>query len=189
MQKTIGLTLIDRLSIPHSLKIDISLAFFGSLLIAMCAQIAIHLPFSPVPITGQTFAVLLVGFVLGRRRAFGSLIFYLLEGISGIPVFAGGGAGLPWLFGPTGGYLLGFVLAAALVGYLAELGFDKSISKTFLAFAAGQSIIYLIGSMWLSAYIGWAGVIQAGVIPFIPGDIVKAVIAALCLPITRKILK
>jgi biotin transport system substrate-specific component len=187
MQQTLALHFLDNSSIRRRWLADFALALTGSFLIALSAQIVLRLPFSPVPITGQTFAVLLVGFVLGGRLGFFSVCIYLLEGISGLPVFAGGGAGLPWLIGPTGGYLLGFVGAAYLVGSLAERGFDRRILTTLLAFVLGQTIIYLFGASWLSVFTGFESAIQAGVLPFLIGDAVKAGLAALALPLAWKL--
>jgi biotin transport system substrate-specific component len=189
MQRTLAIQLTDRLSVPKNWVTDVVLVLTGSALVALSAQLVIRLPFSPVPITGQTFAVLLVGFVLGSQRGALSLALYLLEGIMGLPVFAGGGAGLPWLFGPSGGYLLGFVLAAGLVGGLAERGFDRKFFTTMIAFACGMLAIYIIGALWLSNYTGWQASLQTGVLPFLPGDLFKAILAALALPTAWKIVK
>ena len=103
------------------------------------AQVRIPLPFTPVPITGQTFAVLLVGAVLGSRRGAASLLLYLMQGLVGLPFFAGGTSGLAILLGPTGGYLVGFIVAAYLVGLLAARGLDRRIPSALLAFLAGES--------------------------------------------------
>lgn len=189
MQRTLAIQFTDRLAIPKNWVTDLALVLAGSALVALSAQLVIRLPFSPVPITGQTFAVLLVGFVLGSRRGALSLGLYLLEGIMGLPVFAGGGAGLPWLFGPSGGYLIGFVLAAGMVGTLAERGFDRKFITTMIAFAGGMLAIYTIGALWLSNYIGWQAALQTGVLPFLPGDVLKAILAAMALPAAWKIVK
>ena len=115
MQNTLAVHFFERLSISRSRLSNIVLILASSLLIAASAQIAIPLPFSPVPITGQTFAVLLVGFVLGARLGAWSVAVYLFEGAMGMPFFSGGGAGAGWLLGPTGGYLVGFLVAAFVV--------------------------------------------------------------------------
>lgn len=187
MTLTLAHQLIDRLTLRRTWIVEFFLALSGSFLIALSAQVTIRVPFSPVPVTGQTFAVLLVGFALGGRLAFISLCMYLLEGISGLPVFAGGGAGLPWLLGPTGGYLVGFVLAATLVGSLAQRGFDRRVMTTLAAFALGQLVIYIVGAGWLSIYTGFDAAIQAGVLPFLIGDSIKAALAALALPLAWRL--
>jgi biotin transport system substrate-specific component len=162
------------------------LVLAGSMLIALFSQIQIPLPFTPVPITGQTFAVLVVGMALGARNGALAVLAYLLEGFSGLPVFAGAGAGIVHLLGPTGGYLLGFVLAAMLCGKLAELGFDRSFSKTLFAMALGNLVIFLPGLLWLSNFVPAGQVLVFGLIPFIPGAIVKTLAAAWMFPTIRK---
>jgi biotin transport system substrate-specific component len=161
---------------------DILLVLGGSILVAALAQLSIYLPFSPVPITGQTLGVLLVGMALGSRRGAASMLAYLAEGALGLPVFAGGSAGLAYMLGPTAGYLAGFVIAAWLVGALAERGFDRSIPRTLLAFALGSAVIYAFGLLGLLRFVPWPGTLAAGMIPFLIGDAVKAVAAALLLP-------
>jgi len=161
---------------------DALLVLGGSILIALMAQVAIPLPFSPVPVTGQTFAVLLVGAVLSSRRGALSLLAYLAEGAVGLPVFAGGGSGLPWLLGPTGGYLVGFVAAAWMVGSLCERGWDRQVRTAALAMLAGNGVIYLFGVPWLAHFVGVERVLALGLWPFVPGDLVKLALAALALP-------
>ncbi|RME86300.1 MAG: biotin transporter BioY [Caldilineae bacterium] len=167
---------------------DLLLVVGGSLLIALSAQIALPLPFSPVPITGQTFAVLLLAALFGRRLGVATVLAYLSEGVAGLPVFAGGGAGLQKLLGPTGGYLLGFVLAAWVVGRLAERGWDRSAGRTVMAMVAGNIAIYVLGLVWLGAMMCLQQAIVAGLLPFIPGDILKIVLAALVLPTGWKLI-
>jgi biotin transport system substrate-specific component len=168
---------------------DAALVLAGSLLIALSAQVAIFLPFSPVPVTGQTLAVLLVGALLGSRRGSLAVLTYVLQGLAGLPVFAGGAFGLARLLGPTGGYLVGFVAAAFLVGLLAERGWDRRVSTTAAAMTLGNLVIYATGALWLAAFVG--GLDQAlamGVAPFIPGDLLKIGAAALLLPAGWKLL-
>jgi len=168
---------------------DAALVLAGSLLIALSAQVAILLPFSPVPVTGQTLAVLLVGALLGSRRGSLAVLTYVLQGLAGLPVFAGGAFGLARLLGPTGGYLVGFVAAAFLVGLLAERGWDRRVSTTAAAMTLGNLVIYATGALWLAAFVG--GLDQAlamGVAPFIPGDLLKIGAAALLLPAGWKLL-
>jgi biotin transport system substrate-specific component len=139
-----------------------------------------------VPLTGQTFAVLLVGMALGSRRGALALVAYLAEGAAGLPVFAEMKSGLVVLFGPTGGYLFGFVAAAWLVGWLAERGWDRSLLKTLAAMVLGNAVIYLLGVSWLTRFVGSLagenGALAFGLYPFLLGDAIKAVAAALLLP-------
>lgn len=166
----------------------VSLILAGSWLIAFAAQIAIPLPFSPVPITGQTFAVLLVGALLGRRLAALSVVAYLAQGLAGLPVFAGGTSGFARLLGPTGGYLLGFWAAAYLVGWLAEQGWTLHIGKTLLAMVLGNGVIYLCGLAYLSLFLGIEKALITGLYPFLIGDAIKVLLATLLLPLGWKVL-
>lgn len=166
---------------------DLLLIAGGALLVALFAQIRIPLPFTPVPLTGQTFAVLLVGAALGSRRGFASLGLYLLSGLAGLPVFSGGAAGMTHLFGPTGGYLLGFVVAAYVIGWLAERGLERSLRTSLLPFALGTLIIYVLGAGWLAFYVGPQAAFVKGVLPFLPGDLLKLALAALALPTAWKL--
>ena len=168
---------------------DTLLVVTGSLFVAAMAQVKIPLPFTPVPLTGQTFAVLLVGAALGSRRGAASLLLYLLQGMIGLPVFAGGASGLAVLLGPTGGYLAGFVVAAYLIGALAARGLDRRIPSALLAFLAGEAVIYLFGVAWLSLFLGIQRAIVAGFLPFLIGDVLKLVAAALVLPAAWKLVK
>ena len=166
-----------------ALLFDAALVLGASLVIALSAQVAIQLPFSPVPITGQTMAVLLVGALLGSRRGALAVLAYIAQGLAGLPVFAGGAAGLARLFGPTGGYLVGFVAAAFLVGWLAERGWDRRFGTTLAAMTLGNLVIYGVGAVWLAVFVG--GLSRAwslGVLPFLPGDALKIVLAAVLLP-------
>jgi biotin transport system substrate-specific component len=156
------------------------LAILGSLFVAACAQINVPLPI--VPMTMQSFAVLAVGAAFGWRLGAATLILYAIEGAAGFPVFAQMKAGPAVLMGPTGGYLLGFVLAAALVGYLAERGFDRNPFKMMLAMLVGAAVIYVPGLLWLAQFTGWDKVLELGLLPFIAGDVVKAILAALLFP-------
>jgi biotin transport system substrate-specific component len=171
----------------YALLYDIVLVVGGSLFIALSAQVAIHLPFSPVPVTGQTLAVLLVGMLLGSRRGSLSLLTYLVEGLAGLPVFAGGTAGFARLLGPTGGYLVGFVAAAYVTGRLAERGWDRRVGTTILAMLLGNAAIYALGLPWLAAFVRIGRALPLGFYPFIPGDIVKLALAAILLPAGWKI--
>jgi len=169
--------------LPHvSSKVrNLGWMVLGALWVALF-QVRIPLPFTPVPITGQTFAVLLVGAALGAGRGAGALMLYLLMGMTGLPVFAGGAAGLFHLTGPTGGYLLGFVIAAAAVGRMAEHGWERSFRTSLIPFSLGTLLIYLVGVPWLALYVGPQAAIQKGLLPFLPGDLIKLLLAALALP-------
>ena len=167
---------------------DIAWIAGGSLFIALSAQVAIPLPFSPVPITGQTLAVLLTGVLLGSRRGSLCLLAYLAEGISGLPVFAGGMAGPARLVGPTGGYLVGFIAAAFLTGLLAERGWDRRVTTTLLAMLLGNAAIYAFGLPWLARFVGGERVLALGLLPFIPGDFLKLILATMFLPSGWKLL-
>lgn len=164
-----------------ALAYDAVLILGASLLVAVYAQIAI--PFQPVPITGQTFAVLLIGALLGSRRGALALTAYLIEGLAGLPVFAQGLAGPGVLAGPTGGYLIGFIAAAAGIGWLAERGWDRRIVTTAMAMLIGNVAIYLFGLPWLAARVGgWENALTFGLYPFLIGDLLKLALAAILLP-------
>ncbi len=167
---------------------DIALIIGGSLLIGLCAQVAIQPPFSPVPVTGQTFAVLMIGALLGARRGSLAMLAYIIEGAGGLPVFALGRGGFAVLFGPTGGYLIGFVAAAYITGSLAERGWDRRIGTTVLAMVFGNAAIYTFGLLWLSLLIGSNGVLALGLYPFVAGDLLKIILAAILLPSGWKLL-
>jgi len=160
----------------------------GSLFIGLCAQVAVVVPFSPVPVTGQTFAVLMAGALLGRRRGALCVVAYIIEGAAGLPVFAMGRAGAGVLLGPTGGYLAGFVAGAYIVGLLAERGWDRQIGTTVLAMVLGNLALYAFGLLWLSCLIGVSRVLAVGLYPFIVGDGLKVILAAILLPSGWKLL-
>lgn len=162
-----------------------ALVVAGSLLVALLAQVSIPLPFTPVPVTGQTLAVLLVGGALGSRLGGLSMLVYLLEGAIGLPVFANHAAGLP--MGPTGGYLVGFVLEAAVVGWLAERGWDRSVLKSILAMVIGEVVLYAIAVPWLGIYVGFPHAVPLGFTPFVLGDALKLMIAGGMFPVAWKL--
>jgi biotin transport system substrate-specific component len=171
-----------------ALLYDAALVLAFSVLLALSAQLVLRLPFSPVPITAQTLAVLLAGALLGSRRGALTVAAYLAEGAAGLPVFAGGAAGPLYMLGPTGGYLLGFVLAAFLAGWLAERGWDRRAVTTLAAMVLGSLAIYLCGVAWLAAWLGLPRALAAGLVPFLPGDLLKILLAALLLPAGWRIL-
>ena len=176
------MTLADAAWPRVGLDRDIALIAGASVVTALAAQIAVPLPWSPVPITGQTFAVLLSGAVLGARRAFLAQLLYLAEGLVGLPVFAGGAAGLAVLAGPTAGYLLAFPLAAAAIGALAERGWDRRFATMMAAMLLGSAVIFVLGLAGLSRFMPGERLIAAGLLPFLPGDAVKSALAALVFP-------
>ena len=172
-----------------ALVYDLGLVLSGTLFIALlAAQIIISLPFTPVPVTGQTFGVLLTGALLGSYRGPLTILVYLAEGAVGLPVFAGFGFGIPHLLGPTGGYLIGFAGGAYLTGFLAEHGWDRKFFSTVFAMLLGSGVIFLIGVPWLGFFVGYENILMVGLFPFIPGDIIKAVFAALLLPAGWKLM-
>ena len=167
---------------------DVALIIGGSLLIGLCAHTKVWLPFSPVPVTGQTFAVLMIGALLGARRGCLAVLAYIMEGAAGLPVFALG-AGPAVLVGPTGGYLFGFIPAAYITGRLAENGWDRRIGTTVLAMVFGNLAIYSFGLFWLCCLTGFnTMVLTLGLYPFIVGDMVKIILAAILLPSGWKLL-
>jgi len=167
---------------------DIALIIGGSLLIGLCAQVKVLLPFSRVPITGQTFAVLMVGALFGARRGSLTALAYIIEGVAGLPVFATG-SGFAVLRGYTGGYLAGFVAAAYIVGVLAEKGWDRRVETTVLAMVFGNLVIYAFGLLWLCCLMGInTAVLVVGLYPFIIGDLLKIMLAAILLPSGWKLL-
>ena len=182
MENVLALRLVSPIRKKNALLVDAALVLGGSLFVAMMAQLAVYLPFSPVPVTMQTFAVLLIGMAYGSRLGALTLLVYLLEGASGLPFFAGGLGGPTVLVGPTGGYLIGFVAAARLTGWLAERGWARKVWSTGLVFAAGSFVIYLFGALWLSRFVGVGQAIQVGVLPFLIGDIFKVARAGAGLP-------
>jgi biotin transport system substrate-specific component len=161
----------------------------GALLTAAAAQLSVLMPWSPVPYTGQTAAVLLVGTVLGARDGFLSMLLYVALGVVGAPVYAGGEAGLSRLLGVTGGYLVGFVVASLLVGRLAELGWDRTPLRAGLLMVAGTLVIYAIGVPVLALVGGipFPVAVEKGALVFLPWDIFKVVVAAALLPLAWRL--
>lgn len=175
---------------PDTIVWKAALVIGGSLLIALAAQVAFPLPWSPVPVTGQTFAILLVGASLGSRLGLLSVVAYLIEGAIGLPVFAPGGAlGLARFTGPTAGYLAGFALAAFAVGWLAERGWDRRLVQAALTMLAGEAVIYVCGLLWLARFVPGDRLLAAGLLPFMPGDLFKLALAALLLPAARRVIR
>ena len=180
---TLAEAMLDSLMTPSAATSAVTkaaLVVFGSLLLAVSAQFKI--PLYPVPVTGQTLVVLLIGMTYGPRLGGITLAAYLFEGALGLPVFAGGAAGVAVLMGPTAGYLFGFLLAAIAIGYLAERGLGRTVVSTIAAMVIGNCVIYLCGVLWLANFIGFGQAIAAGVLPFLYGDALKLVVAAGLMP-------
>ena len=170
-------TLADAIIPRRNLLLDVALIVGYAALTGLSAQIAVYIN-PAVPITGQTFAVLLSGAVLGSKRGTASMLVYLGAGVVGLPVFAPEGA----IAGASRGYLIGFVLAAAIVGYLVERGWGRNPLKLLAAMFMGEVAIYAVGLPWLALYVPGNKVLEWGLTPFIPGDAIKMVMAALAVP-------
>jgi biotin transport system substrate-specific component len=154
----------------------------------MVAASKVYVPFYPVPLSMQTFAVLVIGMSYGWRLGGATILLYLAEGAAGLPVFAGPAGGPAVLFGSTGGYLFGFVAAAAVCGWLAERGWDRRIAGTVGAMFIGNVIIYLPGLLWLGAVVGWdKPILEWGLTPFVLGDLTKLALAAAVMPLAWKL--
>jgi biotin transport system substrate-specific component len=152
-----------------------ALCVSGSLALALSAKVQV--PFYPVPMTLQTLVVLLLGAAFGARLATATVALYLIEGLLGIPVFAGAVAGPAYMAGPTGGFLVGFLVAAAAVGFLAERGWDRSAPKLLAAMTLGHVVVFVLGFLWLAALIGPTKAFAAGVVPFALATVVKTLLA------------
>jgi biotin transport system substrate-specific component len=163
---------------------DVALVFAGAFFIFLTSKVVIPVAGSPVPITGQTFGVLLVGGALGLRRGAAGVALYVLLGVVGLPFFAEGKGGLTVIWGATGGYLIGFIVAGAVVGRLAELGWDRKIGGALGAMVVGSALIYAIGLPWLKVVTGLTveETIAQGLTPFLIGDAIKIILAAVLFP-------
>lgn len=159
---------------------NVALVVLGSLLLTASAKIMV--PFWPVQMSMQTFAVMVIGATFGSRLAAATVGAYLAQGAAGLPVFGLGG-GLAYFAGPTGGYLVGFLLAATLIGWLAERGFGRTVASALVAFVAGNAVIFLCGVAWLAVLIGLGPAISGGLLPFLPGEILKTALAVALLPL------
>lgn len=175
--------------LPQTRSVTGVLVVGFALFTALMAQIEFPLWFTPVPITGQTFAVLLAGAALGWRAGLTSQALYVGLGAVGLPFYSGGNGGWNVVTGATGGYLVGFIAAAALIGYLAEREQDRSIATAMPAFLAGSALIYLFGVTWLahSLGVGATEAMELGMVPFVIGDLVKVALAGVALPAAWKL--
>ena len=176
---------------PLRIARNVLLVIAGTMVLALSARIEV--PFYPVPMTMQTFAVLVLGMACGWRLGAATMVFYLVEGALGLPVFAGTperGIGVAYMLGPTGGYLLGFVIAGAVCGWLAERGWGRHVVSTCAAMVIGNALIYVPGLLWLGSVVGWdEPVLRWGLTPFLLGDLAKLVLAALMLPLAWRLVK
>jgi biotin transport system substrate-specific component len=174
---------------PHSRFVkDALLALVGTLLLTVSAKI--QFPFWPVPMTMQTYVVLVLAMAYGWRLGTLTMLLYLAQGALGLPVFAGTpdkGIGLPYMLGPTGGYLVGFVVAAAVTGWLAERGFDRTFTRAALAMAIGHVIVFAFGFAWLATLIGTNKAWIGGVAPFWAATLFKTVLGLITLPLAWKL--
>lgn len=170
-------TLVDRL-VARNLAMDVVLVAAGAALVAVAAQISV--PLWPVPITGQTLAVLIVGASLGALRGTLSMVLYAVLGIVGLPVFSDASHGFGVIAGPTGGYIVGFVFAAALTGWVAQHAWDHRILGAIASFAAGSLMTFVIGLPWLAVvlHLNLQQTLEGGLYPFMIGGVVKALLAA-----------
>jgi biotin transport system substrate-specific component len=181
-------TLVDQF-ITRTLATDIALVVGGAAVVGIAAQLAV--PLWPVPITGQTLAVLLVGSALGAVRGAISMIAYAVMGIVGLPVFSDASAGLGVIAGPTGGYIIGFIFSAALVGWIAERAGDRKFLGATLAFSTGTVVTFAFGMIWLAAALdlNLQQTLQSGLYPFIVGGVVKSLLAAAAIPLVWRAVK
>ena len=152
-----------------------ALALGGSLLLAVSAKVQV--PFYPVPMTMQTLVVLLIGAALGARLAAASVALYLIEGLAGLPVFAGAVAGPLYMAGPTGGFLVGFLAAAALIGFVADRRWDRSWIRLLGSLSLGHAVVFVFGFLWLAQFVGAEKAFAAGVAPFVLATILKTLLA------------
>jgi biotin transport system substrate-specific component len=177
-----------------SAAIRAAAVLFVTVLTIVAAQVSMPLPFTPVPFTLQPMIVLLGGAALGARLGMSAQVLYLMLGIVGLPVFAASPIlpqGFGRLFGPTGGYLMSYPIAAFVTGYLAQRGLDRRYLTSVIAMSAGLAIVFTCGVVWLAfgAHIGLPGAVRTGLIPFIPADLVKVFLAAAILPAAWKFLR
>lgn len=171
---------------PLAITYDCLCLIAASLFLTLMSKLAIPLWFTPVPITMQTFAVLLIGALLGSKRGALAVSLYLVEGMMGLPVFAPGTLSL---IGPDGGYLIGFVLCAYLVGFLLERGWKEDYKLTLLALALGSLTILTVGFLWLAVVIGYSNAFFMGVYPFLIGDSIKLLAASVLIPSSWKLIQ
>jgi biotin transport system substrate-specific component len=181
---TLATTLWPTTSSNGSAARNVTLAFVGVLALTISAKLQI--PFWPVPMTMQTYVVLVLGMAYGMRLGSATIASYLLMGALGLPVFAGTperGVGLPYMLGPTGGFLLGFLVAAACCAWFAARGFDRRFWKTLVAMSAGHAVIFVFGVAWLAQLVGFEKAFAMGVAPFWAATIAKTLLGVVTLPL------
>ena len=164
----------------NTLAKNMALLLFGVVVLAIASQLVV--PLTPVPITFQSATVILIGMAFGPRLGTSIVITYLIAGIVGFPVFASFSSGLNPFFGPTSGYLIGFIPAAFISGYLAQWGFARNVARSFLAASVGTSIIFLFGITMLSRFVGWHNAFLLGFMPFVFTETVKLFFVSFLIP-------
>ncbi|MCH2535419.1 MAG: biotin transporter BioY [Bdellovibrionales bacterium] len=166
-----------------SLAYEASVLMFGVSCLYLLSQLRLHMPWTPVPITGQSLGVLIIAASFGFKRGISTVTSYIALGAMGLPVFAGPASGMAYLTGATGGYLLGFIVAASVIGLLVDhTQYFKKHRTSLALFFIGHSLIFLCGGLVLSQFIGWNAVWLQGVAPFLPGAILKTIIAGALVP-------
>ena len=164
---------------------NILLILSGTIFLALMSQLTIPLPFTPVPITGQTFAVMFIGLVYGKKLGSSTLLTYIAAGSAGLPVFAGFSGGLPF-FTPSGGYIIGFFFAALICGYFADKGWTKSPVKLISVLIIAHAVLYFFGLLQLNIFLPNKNIFAIGLYPFIAGDVIKMMILSALLPTVWK---
>lgn len=179
-----AITLRSALVPRTTVVVDVALVAGGAVFIALVAQLSFYLPFTPVPVSGLTFGVLVIGAALGSIRGLLATLVYVLAGVAGAPVYADASYGIGVLLGVTGGYLVGSVLAAALTGYLAERAWDRKVRSAVPAMLLGEVLIFVVGVGWLMVVldVGLGAGLALGFVPFLLGEVVKLVAAGVLLP-------
>jgi biotin transport system substrate-specific component len=182
---TIPAAVLERL-IRGRAAVNMLLVIGGGALIAIAAQIAIPIPGSPVPLTLQPLAVLLVGVILGSARGAAAAALYILEGVSGLPVFAQGHGGIVWLTGPTAGYLLSYPLASWTAGWFSERGWGSTLVRSITGMLVALAVIYAGGWSWLALMVGPQAAMTMGIVPFVIADVIKIALGGALLPYAQR---
>jgi len=185
-EMTIPAAVLERL-VRGRAAVNMLLVIGGSALIAIAAQIAIPIPGSPVPLTLQPLAVLLVGVILGSARGAAAAALYILEGVSGLPVFAQGHGGIVWLTGPTAGYLLSYPLASWTAGWFSERGWGSTLVRSITGMLVALAVIYAGGWSWLALIVGPQAAMTMGIVPFVIADIIKIALGGALLPYAQRL--